>query len=142
MSADALTTCGAQATYTLPGHCPLCGGPNRCRIETGEAYKGPCWCESPIVSTAAMRRLLSDLAEPRCVCATCLERIAANSEITQEALVARRNETPALALTHSLPIAGEGDFYWEGPSMVFTAQYHLRRGSCCGSGCRHCPYGS
>lgn len=23
---------------------------------------------------------------------------------------------------------------------VFTAGYHLRRGSCCGSGCRHCPY--
>ncbi|MBX2974679.1 MAG: hypothetical protein KF721_01005 [Ignavibacteriaceae bacterium] len=23
---------------------------------------------------------------------------------------------------------------------VFTAYYHLRRGGCCGSGCRHCPY--
>ena len=33
-----------------------------------------------------------------------------------------------------------GDFYYEGDTMVFTAQYHLRRGSCCGSGCRHCPY--
>ncbi|MGD0631569.1 MAG: DUF5522 domain-containing protein [Terracidiphilus sp.] len=33
------------------------------------------------------------------------------------------------------------DFYFEGPSMVFTAAYHLKRGSCCGSGCRHCPYG-
>jgi hypothetical protein len=26
--------------------------------------------------------------------------------------------------------------------MVFTAAYHLKRGSCCGSGCRHCPYGN
>ncbi|MDX2040277.1 MAG: DUF5522 domain-containing protein [Acidobacteriota bacterium] len=32
------------------------------------------------------------------------------------------------------------DFYWEGGLIVFTAKYHLRRGSCCGSGCRHCPY--
>jgi hypothetical protein len=24
--------------------------------------------------------------------------------------------------------------------MVFTAAYHLKRGYCCGSGCRHCPY--
>jgi Family of unknown function (DUF5522) len=32
------------------------------------------------------------------------------------------------------------DFYWEGPYMVFTALYHLRKGACCGSGCRHCPY--
>jgi hypothetical protein len=34
-----------------------------------------------------------------------------------------------------------GDSYTEGPYLVFTAQYHLRRGSCCRSGCRHCPYG-
>ena len=33
-----------------------------------------------------------------------------------------------------------GDYYMEGPNMVFTAQYHLKRGYCCGSGCRHCPY--
>jgi hypothetical protein len=24
--------------------------------------------------------------------------------------------------------------------LVFTAAYHLKRGNCCGSGCRHCPY--
>jgi hypothetical protein len=23
---------------------------------------------------------------------------------------------------------------------VFTAKFLLRRGYCCGSGCRHCPY--
>jgi hypothetical protein len=33
------------------------------------------------------------------------------------------------------------DYYFEGPNMVFTEAYHLKRGSCCGSGCRHCPYG-
>lgn len=32
------------------------------------------------------------------------------------------------------------DFYREGPFLVFTAAFHLRRGYCCGSGCRHCPY--
>jgi hypothetical protein len=34
----------------------------------------------------------------------------------------------------------DGDFYLEGDRMVFTAAYHLRRGYCCGSQCRHCPY--
>ncbi|MCR9016444.1 DUF5522 domain-containing protein [Aquiflexum gelatinilyticum] len=35
-----------------------------------------------------------------------------------------------------------GDYYLnEKGLMVFTAQYHLRRGYCCGSGCKHCPYG-
>lgn len=33
-----------------------------------------------------------------------------------------------------------GDTYQEGPYLVFTAQFHLRRGFCCNSGCRHCPY--
>lgn len=33
------------------------------------------------------------------------------------------------------------DYYFEGKNLVFTAAYHLKRGSCCSSGCRHCPYG-
>jgi hypothetical protein len=33
------------------------------------------------------------------------------------------------------------DYYYEGEYLVFTAAYHLKRGSCCGSGCRHCPWG-
>ncbi len=32
------------------------------------------------------------------------------------------------------------DGYMEGPYYVFTAAYHLKRGYCCGSNCRHCPY--
>jgi hypothetical protein len=32
------------------------------------------------------------------------------------------------------------DYYWEGELMVFTAHYLLRRGNCCNSGCRHCPF--
>jgi hypothetical protein len=32
------------------------------------------------------------------------------------------------------------DFYYEGAYLVFTAAYHLKRGYCCNSDCRHCPY--
>jgi hypothetical protein len=32
------------------------------------------------------------------------------------------------------------DFYFEGPYLVFTAAYLLKRGYCCNSNCRHCPY--
>lgn len=32
------------------------------------------------------------------------------------------------------------DFYYEGGYVVFTAEYLRKRGYCCGSGCRHCPY--
>jgi hypothetical protein len=32
------------------------------------------------------------------------------------------------------------DYYVENGLLVFTAAFHLKRGYCCGSGCRHCPY--
>ncbi len=32
------------------------------------------------------------------------------------------------------------DYYMEGAYLVFTRHYLLRRGYCCNSGCRHCPY--
>jgi len=32
------------------------------------------------------------------------------------------------------------DFYYEGPYLVFTEAYHRKRGFCCDSNCRHCPY--
>jgi len=31
-------------------------------------------------------------------------------------------------------------FYCENGLIVFTENYHLQRGYCCGNGCRHCPY--
>ncbi len=33
------------------------------------------------------------------------------------------------------------DYYFENGLMVFTEKYHLKRGYCCESNCRHCPYG-
>jgi hypothetical protein len=51
------------------------------------------------------------------------------------AVITARNEVSE----KSRPLA-DGDFYWEHDRMVLTEQYHLRRGSCCGNGCRHCPY--
>ena len=32
------------------------------------------------------------------------------------------------------------DYYLENGYWVFTEYFLLRRGHCCGSGCRHCPY--
>jgi hypothetical protein len=33
------------------------------------------------------------------------------------------------------------DYYYSAEGyIVFTEKYHLKRGYCCGSGCRHCPY--
>jgi hypothetical protein len=37
-------------------------------------------------------------------------------------------------------IPGE-DYYVENGFLVFTAAFLTKRGYCCQSGCRHCPYG-
>jgi hypothetical protein len=31
-------------------------------------------------------------------------------------------------------------YYLENGKVVFTPEYHLQRGNCCGNRCRHCPY--
>tara|TARA_R110001592_G_scaffold307299_2_gene580685 strand:+ start:201390 stop:201581 length:192 start_codon:yes stop_codon:yes gene_type:complete len=40
------------------------------------------------------------------------------------------------------PKLEKGDYY-KSPEgyIVFTEQYHKKRGYCCKSGCKHCPYG-
>jgi len=35
----------------------------------------------------------------------------------------------------------EEDFYVDDGNSVFTEAYLKKRGYCCESGCRHCPYG-
>jgi hypothetical protein len=32
------------------------------------------------------------------------------------------------------------DYYIEGERVIFTALAHIKRGSCGGNGCRHCPF--
>ncbi len=47
----------------------------------------------------------------------------------------------AVTMKDNIPLE-EGDYYWDkGGYRVFTEQYLLKRGYCCESGCRHCPYG-
>ncbi|WP_188630837.1 DUF5522 domain-containing protein [Oceanisphaera marina] len=38
------------------------------------------------------------------------------------------------------PLSETEDYYIENGYSVFTAAFHLKRGYCCGNGCRHCPY--
>lgn len=34
----------------------------------------------------------------------------------------------------------QADHYFESGLLVYTAAFHIKRGFCCGSGCRHCPF--
>jgi len=32
------------------------------------------------------------------------------------------------------------DYYLEKGQIIMTERYLVKRGTCCGSGCRHCPF--
>jgi hypothetical protein len=98
--------------------CSMCGESFGCGINNNNAES--CWCnELPRVE------IVDGLD---CYCPKCLARIV------HEQLAAGKTGKLALELTEGV------DYYLEGNNIVFTELYHLRRGYCCDSGCRHCPY--
>ncbi|HEX4140844.1 MAG TPA: cysteine-rich CWC family protein [Candidatus Methylacidiphilales bacterium] len=118
--------------------CPLCGKDNGCRVAKGCLYKGPCWCHEIKVPAHVLRRLAEEWVEPACLCRPCLEtisRISGEHDGT-EAILREIRRAIAPADTDLSP----EDYYLEEGRYVFTAAYHLKRGFCCDSGCRHCPY--
>ena len=59
-----------------------------------------------------------------------------NSNIKEENKVNKYDEI------HEIACQNKEETYIDPDSgyMVFTKYAHLKRGKCCGSGCRHCPY--
>ena len=106
-----------------PGACPLCGGDNRCQLCSPAAYKGACWCARVEVPAELLEQVPEEQRNRACICPDCVEKF---------------HQRRAVQPPHS---ASSGDFYFDPDGrLVFTAAYHLRRGYCCGTGCRHCPY--
>ena len=119
-----------------PTQCPLCGAANSCRVAEGCLYKGACWCEEASVPAHVLRHLAEGPLASACFCRRCLTALAQQ---------ARKLDDPAEILARvreevAASDAGQDFYHDELGRVVFTAAYHGRRGSCCGSGCRHCPY--
>jgi hypothetical protein len=49
-------------------------------------------------------------------------------------------KTDKKSLTGKVKLTQEDYYLDENGNTVFTAIFHLKRGYCCESGCRHCPY--
>lgn len=110
-----------------PKSCSNCGVSFTCGPAVG---KDCCWCEElPHVSLAAA-------ADQDCLCPECLAD--AISKLPKQGADISTSIDRSIVSPPGL-VEGE-DYYCEGPAIVFTASYLLRRGYCCESGCRHCPY--
>jgi hypothetical protein len=110
------------ATISDASVCPLCGQPNDCQLCTMDAYKGPCWCAKMTIPSELIEQVPVELKNKACICRECV--------------MGFHRAKSGKAESKILPV----DFYFENGLMVLTETYLLRRGYCCGNGCRHCPY--
>jgi hypothetical protein len=107
-----------------PARCPLCGRSNQYQLASDAACKGPCWCEKAEIPEALLAQVPAESRDKSCICHDCVTTFRSRKYKTAGA-----------------PAVEPGDFYFDGNGlMVFTAAYLRRRGFCCDSGCRHCPY--
>jgi hypothetical protein len=111
-------------------NCCQCGAAFSCTPED------TCWC-------FAYPNIL-ELSDSSCLCTDCLheqirEKVQAISEAftPEDALY----NNPYKDLPKSTQLIEGIDYYEENGFFVFTKWYHIKRGYCCKSGCRHCAYG-
>ena len=113
--------------------CSTCGIPFTCGVTDSKT----CWCnEYPAIFVPNL--------EIDCLCPDCL-KTATIKKVTEyvssltplEAI----NNNKAKDLPKTDKLINGLDYYMDDGKFVFTTWYHLRRGDCCKSGCRHCPYG-
>lgn len=87
-----------------------------------------CQCHSVSLHPSTLKFL--DHTEWDCLCADCLQDIDIKVMNTQGKEFPKSDE-----------LKEDIHFYMEDGLLVFTENYHILRGHCCKSGCRHCAYG-
>ena len=115
--------------------CPRCAA----EFECDGCTIGRCWCNDfpPILSCRG-----ADGDEAQCLCPDCLKQFT-QAHINQHIdTVAVHREAPAQASACAqLPLIEGLDYSIENGRWVFSRWYLLRKGQCCGNGCKNCPYG-
>ena len=127
--------------------CSVCDAEFSC----GASTENNCWCFSypfimPVNKAAS------------CLCQSCLNKTIAeqlnefldNASFDEKLEMALKYQTARGLHSKrdaSAQISGQSelieniDYTIENGNYVFSAWYHLKRGSCCDNGCRNCPYG-
>ena len=112
--------------------CSVCGKQLSCG---SNSVTERCWCASfPAIMPLEYDK---DCQCPECLAQTMSKRI--------EAMIQTHTLEQSLELAarfrDNQKLIENIDYTKEDGNMVFSAWYHLKRGECCGNGCRNCPYG-
>jgi hypothetical protein len=108
-------------------NCSQCGAPFGCGASSPDVN---CWC----VNLKHVGPVAGEAQD--CLCPRCLAEAIAKMALDESRARERQASGPSPAVSL---VEGE-DYYLEGAAMVFTTSFLLRRGYCCESGCRHCPF--
>jgi len=104
--------------------CKRCNSRFECKV--GDVNN----CQCSTISLNDVTRKYLDNTFYGCLCAKCLVEVENKILLTIGKSFPKPNEQ-----VENIHYYIENGFY------VFTEHYHLLRGFCCQSGCRHCPYG-
>src|SRR6218665_2455971 len=104
--------------------CERCSAPFECRANDIRR------CDCYEVELTDETRAFLKSTFFRCLCNNCLR------EINDKVIALQGQVFPAPGTLRE-----NEHYYVENGLYVFTERYHMLRGGCCKSGCRHCPYG-
>ena len=123
-------------------HCVKCGVDMACGADSDTPS---CWCKG-------FPRLPSEAGGDgsQCLCPKCLGFVLNRSvergieEKGVSAMVVLASENGINSVSDTVGgkpgLVEHVDFQIENGKYVFSSWYHLKRGYCCGSGCRNCPF--
>jgi len=106
-------------------YCPKCNIAFTCKM--GDIAN--CQCNTVSLSEATINFLAKTNFD--CLCKDCLLKVSQDIKVASGYLFPMQKEMLIEGL----------HYYKENNCWVFTELYHLLRGNCCQSSCRHCVYG-
>ena len=108
-------------------NCSVCAQPFECN----SCLSQQCWCSK-------LPTIMPLCEGQDCRCPSCLRTVI--GEQISHYLQQNPVTTVIPQQYHNTQLIEDIDYYLEDGKWVFTEWYHRKRGSCCGNGCRHCPY--
>jgi len=87
-----------------PAVCPLCGGPNECRLCSPVAAKGQCWCVQVDFPAELLARVPEDLRNRACVCRSCVEKFQLEKKFDTARSGGTARRAPAFTLIELLVV--------------------------------------
>lgn len=139
--------------------CPQCNSQLKCGVKTlmpndvpqadssKQLTEAQCWCMAMPKATDELKTLLADWPgkstskAENCLCQACLaKRYAAKINWLRENVSVEKMVELARPYRGKASFIEHLDFTKEAGYTVFSAWYHLKRGNCCGNGCKNCPF--